>query len=71
MASLLGDINPSHPRHIPVRQAAATRKRIILTREPDGTEKPAEITPKMIYWIKWPDDGFCYPAYLIVNSWRR
>ncbi|KAF5532184.1 hypothetical protein FMEXI_12581 [Fusarium mexicanum] len=65
MASLLGDISPSHPRHIPVRQAAATRKRTILTRELDGTEKPAEITTKTIYWIEWPDDGICYPAYVI------
>ncbi|KAF5620165.1 hypothetical protein F52700_11485 [Fusarium sp. NRRL 52700] len=65
MASLLGDISPSNPRHIPVRQAAATRKRIVLSREPDGTEKPAEITIKMIYWIKWPDDGICYPAYVL------
>ncbi|KAF5702594.1 hypothetical protein FMUND_13408 [Fusarium mundagurra] len=65
MASLLGDISPSHPRHIPIRQAAATRKRTILTRELDGTEKPAEITAKTIYWIKWPDDGICYPAYVL------
>ncbi|KAF5602385.1 uncharacterized protein FSUBG_7692 [Fusarium subglutinans] len=65
MASLLGDINPSHPRHIPVRQVAATRKRTILTRELDGTEKPAEITAKTIYWIEWPDDGICYPAYVL------
>ncbi|KAF5677158.1 hypothetical protein FCIRC_6792 [Fusarium circinatum] len=65
MASLLGEINPSHPRHIPVRQAAATRKRTILTRELDCTEKPAEITAKTIYWIEWPDDGICYPAYVL------
>ncbi|KAF4414592.1 hypothetical protein FACUT_14147 [Fusarium acutatum] len=65
MASLLGDISPSHPRHIPIRQGAVTRKCTILTRELDGTEKPAEITPKTIYWIKWPDDGICYPAYVI------
>ncbi|KAG5752383.1 hypothetical protein H9Q70_004989 [Fusarium xylarioides] len=65
MASLLSDINPSHPRHVPIRQAAATRKRTILTRELDGTEKPAEITAKTIYWIKWPDDGICYPAYVL------
>ncbi|CCT74911.1 uncharacterized protein FFUJ_10984 [Fusarium fujikuroi IMI 58289] len=65
MASLLGDINPSHPRHIPVRQAAAMRKRTILTRELDGTERPFEITAKTIYWIKWPDDGICYPAYVL------
>ncbi|KAF5652079.1 hypothetical protein F25303_3552 [Fusarium sp. NRRL 25303] len=63
MASLLGDINPSHPRHIPIRQAAVTRKRTIVIRELDGTEKPSEITAKTIYWIKWPDDGLCYPAY--------
>ncbi|KAI1023964.1 hypothetical protein LB504_005137 [Fusarium proliferatum] len=65
MALLLGDINPSHPRHIPIRQAAVTRKRTILTRELDGTEKPSEITAKTIYWIKWPDDGLCYPAYVL------
>ncbi|PNP74290.1 hypothetical protein FNYG_12339 [Fusarium nygamai] len=65
MASLLGDIRPAHPRHIPIRQAVATRKRTILTRELDGTEKPAEITAKAIYWIKWPDDGICYPAYVL------
>ncbi|RBQ79840.1 hypothetical protein FVER14953_08475 [Fusarium verticillioides] len=65
MASLLGDISPSHPRHIPIRQAAATRKRTILTRELDGTVTPVEITAKTIYWIKWPDDGICYPAYVI------
>ncbi|KAF5665560.1 hypothetical protein FDENT_12579 [Fusarium denticulatum] len=65
MASLLGDISPAHPRHIPIRQAVATRKRTILTRELDGTEKPAEITAKTIYWIKWPDDGICYPAYVL------
>nr|RBQ95931.1 hypothetical protein FVER53263_08475 [Fusarium verticillioides] len=64
MASLLGDISPSHPRHIPLRQAAATRKRTILTRELDGTVTPVEITAKTIYWIKWPDDGICYPAYV-------
>ncbi|KAF5600485.1 hypothetical protein FPANT_2359 [Fusarium pseudoanthophilum] len=65
MASLLGDISPSHPRHIPIRQVVATRKRTILARELDGTEKPAEITAKTIYWIKWPDDGICYPAYVL------
>ncbi|KAG9496282.1 hypothetical protein J7337_012868 [Fusarium musae] len=65
MASLLGDISPSHPRHIPIRQAAATRKRTILTRELDGTVTPVEITAKTIYWIKWPDDGICYPAYVL------
>ncbi|KAF4499867.1 high affinity methionine permease [Fusarium agapanthi] len=65
MASLLGDINSSHPRHIPIRQAAATRKRTIFTRELDDTEKPAEITAKTIHWIKWPDDGICYPAYVL------
>ncbi|RBR19391.1 hypothetical protein FVER53590_08475 [Fusarium verticillioides] len=52
MASLLGHISPSHPRHIPIRQAAATRKRTILTRELDGTVTPVEITAKTIYWIK-------------------
>ncbi|KAF5980575.1 hypothetical protein FCOIX_4716 [Fusarium coicis] len=65
MASLLGDISPSHPRHIPNRQAAATRKRTILTRELDGTERPDETTAKTIYWIKWSDDGICYPAYVL------
>ncbi|KAF5588847.1 hypothetical protein FPCIR_7000 [Fusarium pseudocircinatum] len=65
MAALLGDISPAHPRHIPIRQAVAMRKRTILTRELDGTERPAEITAKTIYWIKWPDDGICYPAYVL------
>ncbi|KAF5643531.1 uncharacterized protein FTJAE_3331 [Fusarium tjaetaba] len=65
MASLLGDVSPSHPRHIPIRQVVATRKRTILTRELDGTVTPAEITAKTIYWIKWPDDGICYPAYVL------
>ncbi|KAG7405616.1 hypothetical protein Forpe1208_v015328 [Fusarium oxysporum f. sp. rapae] len=52
MAQLLGDINPSHSRHVPVRRAAATRKRTVLSRDPDGTRKPDEITAKTIYWIK-------------------
>ncbi|KAI7759801.1 hypothetical protein LZL87_009124 [Fusarium oxysporum] len=65
MAQLLGDINPSHPRHVLFRRAAATRKRTVLSRDPDGTGKPDEITAKTIYWIKWPDDGLCYPAYVL------
>jgi hypothetical protein len=65
MAERVGDVNPSIPRHVPVRRAAATRKRAILSRDPDGTENPAEITAKTIYWIKWPDDGICYPAYVL------
>ncbi|EWZ32793.1 hypothetical protein FOZG_14310 [Fusarium oxysporum Fo47] len=70
MAERVGDVNPSIPRHVPVRRAAATRKRTILSRtilsrDPDGTENPAEITAKTIYWIKWPDDGICYPAYVL------
>ncbi|KAL5591991.1 hypothetical protein FOVSG1_010880 [Fusarium oxysporum f. sp. vasinfectum] len=65
MAERVGDVNPSNPRHVPVRRAAATRKRTILSRDPDGTENPAEITAKTIYWIKWPDDGICYPAYVL------
>uniref|UniRef100_A0A0D2Y186 Uncharacterized protein n=1 Tax=Fusarium oxysporum (strain Fo5176) TaxID=660025 RepID=A0A0D2Y186_FUSOF len=65
MAERVGDVNPSIPRHVPVRRAAATRKRTILPRDPDGTENPAEITAKTIYWIKWPDDGICYPAYVL------
>ncbi|EXM20414.1 hypothetical protein V3481_016245 [Fusarium oxysporum f. sp. vasinfectum] len=65
MAERVGDVNPSNPRHVPVRRAAATRKRTILSRNPDGTENPAEITAKTIYWIKWPDDGICYPAYIL------
>ncbi|SCO90947.1 uncharacterized protein FRV6_15075 [Fusarium oxysporum] len=39
MAERVGDVNPSNPRHVPVRRAAATRKRTILSRDPDGTEK--------------------------------
>ncbi|RKL06737.1 hypothetical protein BFJ68_g10134 [Fusarium oxysporum] len=46
-------------------RVAATRKRAILSRDPDGAENPAEITAKTIYWIKWPDDGICYPAYVL------
>ncbi|KAH7470147.1 hypothetical protein FOMA001_g14131 [Fusarium oxysporum f. sp. matthiolae] len=65
MAERVGDVNPSIPRPVPVRRAAATRKRTILSRDPDGTENPAEITAKTIYWIKWPDDGICYPAYVL------
>ncbi|KAF4947824.1 hypothetical protein FGADI_10103 [Fusarium gaditjirri] len=65
MSQLLSDINPSHPRHIPQRRVVETRKRTILSRDPDGTEKPAEITAKTIYWIKWPDDGLCYPACVL------
>ncbi|EXK78585.1 hypothetical protein FOQG_16741 [Fusarium oxysporum f. sp. raphani 54005] len=65
MAERVSDVNSSHPRHVPVRRAAATRKRTILSRDPDGTEHPAEITVKTIYWIKWPDDGICYPAYVL------
>ncbi|KAI8406000.1 hypothetical protein FOFC_13464 [Fusarium oxysporum] len=65
MAERVGDVNPSNPRHVPVRRAAATRKRTILSRDPDGTENPAEITAKTIYWIKWPDDGICYPASVL------
>lgn len=65
MAERVGDVNPSNLRHVPVRRAAATRERTILSRDPDGTENPAEITAKMIYWIKWPDDGICYPAYVL------
>jgi hypothetical protein len=46
MAQLLGDINPSHPRHCPIRRAVATRQRTILSRDPDGTQKPLRLPPR-------------------------